>query len=288
MGSVTSATADQQATTISGNTRMSVFTRVVLWFIAINALAGASSLILLPTHTDTLFFWEIKPPINAALFGALYLGGAIVVSLVSYRGQWESARFLVPVLVSAGLFISLTTLIHLDRFAHDFKLVYWLIIYIGAPVLALVLYIYYERRGTNWAVTEPIRPITRSIAIVTGAIVVALGMVILAWPELAIPNWPWPISPLMVRVFASWFSAFGVGLLWFYFEKDWSRVYHIASMMIVAAVFDLGLVIVHRNDLTSVGPNFWIFCFHLAAFGVIGLLLHGLQRRQLVRKSLPS
>ena len=35
---------------------MSLFMKIVFWFVAINALAGAISLILFPANTDTLFF----------------------------------------------------------------------------------------------------------------------------------------------------------------------------------------------------------------------------------------
>src|SRR3712207_5627104 len=119
---------------------MSSFMRFVFWFVAANALVGAFSLIFFPGNTDRLFFWEINPPINAALFGALYLGGAGIVALVTYRGRWEPARFLIPVLVSAGALISVTTLLHLDRFSPGLRLVYWLVIYVGAPLLALLFY----------------------------------------------------------------------------------------------------------------------------------------------------
>jgi hypothetical protein len=61
--------------------------KVVFWFVAVNALAGALLLIFFPGDTARLFFWEISPPINAALFGALYLGGAAVVALLTYRGR---------------------------------------------------------------------------------------------------------------------------------------------------------------------------------------------------------
>ena len=50
--------------------------RVILWFVAVDALICAVSLLPFPARTETLFFWGIIPPINAALFGALYLSGA--------------------------------------------------------------------------------------------------------------------------------------------------------------------------------------------------------------------
>ena len=89
----------------------------------------------------------------------------------------------------------------------------------------------------------------------------------------------------MVRIFASWFSAFGVGLLWFWVERDWERVRHVANLMIAAAGLDLLMVFVHRQDLTSAGLNLWLYCFHLALFGVAGLLMHWLQRKAATRSS---
>jgi len=128
---------------------MSLFMKIVFWFVAINALAGAISLIMFPANTDTLFFWKITPPISAALFGALYLGGAVVVAYVTRQGLWEPARYLVPILVSAGILISLTTFLHIDRFTSGFRLFYWSAVYVVAPLLAILFYVQHERGGAN-------------------------------------------------------------------------------------------------------------------------------------------
>ncbi|HWQ15446.1 MAG TPA: hypothetical protein VNL77_21775 [Roseiflexaceae bacterium] len=257
---------------------MSRFMRLVFWFVAANALAGAVVLVGFPTRTDELFFWPITPPLNAALFGALYGGGAAVVALVTARGRWEPARFLVPVLVSAGILISVTTLLHLDRFIPGLRLAYWLVIYIGAPLLALAFYVQHERGGANWSVTAPVAPATRAIAVATGGLLVALGIAVLAWPGPVVANWPWPTTPLMVRIFASWFSAFGAGLLWFLVERDWTRLQHVATLMIAAAGLDLLALAIHRGDLTAGGLNLWLYILHLALFGLLGGLMWWLQR----------
>lgn len=259
---------------------MSLFMRIVFWFVAINALAGAVSLVFFPAYTETLFFWKIAPSLSAGMFGALYLGGAVVVSLVTYRGGWEGARFLVPILVAAGVLILLTTFLHLDRFTPGFKLFYWLLVYIVAPLLAIVFYVQHERGGANWAVvSQPVTPVVRAVAITVGLILILLGIIVLAGPSLVITVWPWTITPLMVRIFASWFSAFGFGLLWFWPERDWGRLSHIPNLMIAAAVFDLLMVFIHRGDLNTTGLNFWLFCFHLAAFGLVGGFMHWQQHR---------
>lgn len=259
---------------------MSLLMKIVFWFVAINALAGAVSLVVFPGSTDNLFFWKISPPLSAAMFGALYLGGAVVVALVTYQGRWEPARYLVPILVSAGVLISLTTFLHLDKFTPGFKLFYWLLVYIVAPILAIVFYIQHERGGAVWKVVgEPVAPLTRIVAITLGSLLILLGIWCLASPGLVISVWPWTLTPLMVRIFASWFSAFGFGLLWFWWERDWGRLYHIPNLMIAAAGLDLLMVFIHRAALNSTGLNFWLFCFHLAAFGLIGGLMHWWQYR---------
>ncbi len=264
---------------MSTNRRLSRLSRIIFGVVAINALFGALSLLFFPSRTDTLFFWKISPPINAALFGALYLGGALVVGWITYRGEWEPARFLIPVLVSAGIFISITTLLHIDRFTPGIKLGYWLLVYIGAPILALFIYFYHERPPADWRVIEPITRTTRTIAVGLGGVLLLLGGIMIIAPGFWVEQWPWATSPLMIRVFASWFSAFGVGLLWFYFDQDWRRLHLIATLMIAASGLDLLMIFIHRDDLNTTGLTLWVYCFHLALFGVVGLLFHWLQRQ---------
>lgn len=108
------------------STPLTRLTRLALWLIGLNALAGAGSLMLFPHRTDSLFFWTITPPLNAMLFGALYLAGGVAVCWLAHRGRWESARILFPVLITAGLLITGVTLIHYERFSAGLRLGYWL------------------------------------------------------------------------------------------------------------------------------------------------------------------
>jgi hypothetical protein len=264
----------------TGSTRLSRFATLVFWFVGLNALAGAGSLILFPGATEWLFFWPIAPKLNAGLFGALYLGGGVVVCLLARRRLWEPARFLIPVLVSAGTMIALITLLHRDRFTPGIYLAYWLLVYIGAPLLALVIYWQHERDGrASWAISAPLAPATRWLAVGTGALQLAAGLLIIAWPAPVIALWPWPMSPLMLRVFAAWFGAFGVGLLWFQVDPDWERLHMLASLLLAAAVLDGAMLFIHRSDLTTGGPALWLYGAHLLWLGLLGALLHGLQSR---------
>ncbi len=264
--------------TITTNTKLLWWARLIYGFVALNAFIGAMILIFLPTQTDKLFFWTVRPPINAGLFGALYLGGATAVAIAVYRNQWEPIRYLVPILVAAGILISWVTLLHLDKFTSEIRLIYWLLIYIGAPLLAVLIYVFQERRGANWTVIVPVRPFTRNLALITGTIVVGAAVLIILWPETAVVNWPWQTSPLMVRIFAAWFGAFGAGLLWFKVERDWRRLSQIPTLMIAAAGLDLLMVFVYRQTVL-IDLNFWLYCGHLILFALVGGLLYWSQSR---------
>lgn len=263
----------------ANSTELTWWARLIFWFVAINAFAGAFILMLLPARTGTLFFWPIEPAINAALFGALYLGGAVVVSLAAWRNAWEPARFLVPILVTAGILISGVTLLHLDKFAAGIRLAYWLVVYVGAPLLALLIYADQERRGASWHAAVPVHPLTRSIATVIGAVLVVAGLLIIIWPQPVVANWPWPTGALMVRIFAAWFGAFGAGLLWFQVERDWRHLAQIPNLMIAASGLDLLMVLFYYRQIPELNFNFWLYCGHLLVFGLLGLLMHGLQYR---------
>ncbi len=269
------------------NTPFIGWARFIYGFVALNALAGAFILVLLPGYTDTLFFWPVNPPLNARLFSVLYLGGAVAVSWVVWRRQWEAARYLVPILVTAGILITWVTLLHLDKFTPGIRLGYWLLVYIGAPLLAIGIYIAQERRGATWAVEVPVRPVTRRVAIVTGWIVLVAGVVLIVWPTMAVTHWPWQNSPLMVRIFAAWFGAFGAGLLWFKVEQDWQRLRHLPTLMIAAAGLDLLVVFMHPQTITPTTMTFWLYCGHLLLFALVGGLLHWLQARPLMHTAQP-
>ena len=99
--------------------------------------------------------------------GGLYLAGAISVTFVVIRNRWESTRFFVPVLVTAGWLITGITLVHRDKFAVDLRFWYWMVVYGGAPLLVIGLYWLQERAGATWEMGEVVRPATRWLAVIT-------------------------------------------------------------------------------------------------------------------------
>jgi hypothetical protein len=151
-------------------------------------------------------------------------------------------------------------------------------VYAGAPLLAIGIYAHQESRGAAWtAQGGPLSPVNRFIAVGLGLALAVGGTVGLIWPGLASALAPWPVSPLMARVFTAWFSAFAPGLLWFAAERDWNRVAAIPRLMISASVLDLVMLVIHRGDLTPGAPTLWLAVAALLGMGLLGGAMHIIQ-----------
>jgi hypothetical protein len=264
----------------SGEKQLSKFVKFVFWFVVINSTGGALTLILFPTKTETNFFWNITPPINAMLVGTMYLVAGVAVAYAAIRGTWEAARFIAVMGFSLSVVLLAATLIHIDRFVPGMKLTYWLFVYFIFPVLVALLYWRYEKSGTSWEVTrQAIKPITRLAAITTGAGMLIFAMVGFLFPGLIVPIWPWKLSELMVRVFLSWLTALAVSNLWFWVEKEWTRLQAVAYMLIATPVVIAVMMIINRSDLTGSPLSLWGFIAALSLIGMIGVFMLWQQRR---------
>ncbi|MDQ3854892.1 MAG: hypothetical protein M3281_00685 [Chloroflexota bacterium] len=245
--------------------------RLVLGFVALNAFAGALSLMVFTTGTSATFFWTIAPPINAAMFGALYLAAGLAVAVAAIRGLWEPARYLAPMIPAFTGMMLVTTLLHLDRLDHGFELYYWIFIYVFAPLAGIFLYVSHERGGADWHVeSSSVSGQLRVAAIVVGAATALFATVCFVLPSAVVRLWPWTISVLMVRVFASWLFAFAGALLWFAPERDWARLRPVGYMLLVTAVL-LGLVLgIHSGDVNWSAWTAKAFIVAVVCIGVLG------------------
>lgn len=251
--------------------RMEGWTRMALGFVALNAFAGAAALLLFPADTASGWFWTVAPPINAGMFGALYLAAGLLVAWAAVRGLWEPARFLGPMVPAFTGMMLLTTVLHLDRFQPGTRLAYWLLVYAVALAAGVAAYARHEGRGATWrVVSAEVGRRTRTAAVVAGALAAAFALVGYAAPGVIVAAWPWEISPLMVRVFVSWLVAFAAGLLWFGREPDWQRIRPVAVLLLLTAVLLALVLVAHRGDLGGEILRAWAFAAYVGAIGLLG------------------
>lgn len=173
-------------------------------------------LYLFPNDTGRLFAWPIKPPMSAMLLGATYLGGAYFFARAALTRQWHTVRLgFVPVSTFAGI-LGIATLLHWDRFTHNhIAFMLWALLYFTLPPVILLVW-YLNQQANRADIKTPERPFSRGLRLAlaaVGAVMVAASALLLTFPQVMIPAWPWALSPLTARVMAAMFALPGlVGL----------------------------------------------------------------------------
>ena len=183
--------------------------------------------------TDRYFAWTIAPPLSAAFLGAAYAAGCVLVTLSLRTGSWAVARGpVVTVLVFAVLTL-VASLLRLDRFhLDDDGLIargaawWWLGVYVALPPVMAVAIALQARgpapRRDPVAVRLP-RPL-RGLLVAEGALMAAVGLVLLLRPAAGTTFWAWPLTPLVAQVVAAWLVAFGVAAALAVREDDLRRL----------------------------------------------------------------
>lgn len=254
--------------------------KILSWIVILQALSVAVTLIFFPTQTETLFFWEINPPINAVLLGILYTSTVIFVGQALWRGRWETMRYLVPMLTFSSAMLVIATLLHVDKFTPGLKLYLWLGSYVVAPAALNWFYWRYQHSGATWQVVgRPVRPGVRRLALALAIVMMITALALYLRPDLLTAVAPWPMSPLIVRAFASIWGAFAVGPFWFAREQDWDRLYPVADMLMLMSGLWLAAIVLLQPDPQSLSPGIWLIRAGLAAIAIAGLGLRWLQRR---------
>ena len=173
-------------------------------------------LYLLPNNSGLLFAWPIKPTMSAMMLGATYLGGAYFFTRALLTRSWRSIRLgLLPVSAFAGI-LGIATVLHWDKFTHGHVSFWlWALLYFTLPFLIPLVWLRNQQAAPGGgAQREPHFPRLLRLALgVLGAVLAAVSLLLLLFPQALIPSWPWPLSPLTARVLAAEFMLPGlVGL----------------------------------------------------------------------------
>jgi hypothetical protein len=179
------------------------------------------ALFVLSTATDRFFAWTIQPPLTAALMGAGYAAGCLLVVLSLRDPVWAHSRLPVLTILVFTLVTLAATLVHLDRFhlQPEFAALpvlaraagwFWLGVYVLIPPAMLVSVWLQERApGVDPRPTDPVPVPLRAALAVESAVLLVVGVALWVAPSSATTLWPWALTPLTARVVAAWLIAFG-------------------------------------------------------------------------------
>jgi hypothetical protein len=240
------------------------------------------ALFVLAGSTDETFAWTILPPLTAAIIGAGYGAGFLLVVLSLRAGTW--ARVRVPVF-TIFVFVVLTltaTLIHLDRlhFAGEFTSLgllakaaawFWLAVYVVVPISMLVLIVLQERApGFDPPARHPV-PVALRIALgAESAVLLVVGVPLYVAPASAATIWPWALTPFTARILAAWLLAFGVATALACVAGDLERLRTAAIAYTVFGALVLIAVLRFRGTVDWADPVDWLFVGMAVAVVVTG------------------
>jgi uncharacterized integral membrane protein len=208
-------------------------TRVVLTLDLVFSLAAGLTLYALSTRTADYFAWTIKLPLTAALLGAGYLGAVATLVPTYFTREWQRVRLLSVMGFTLTFATLVVTLWHLDEFhlgqgATTARVAgwAWLVVYVAIPVLLAVVFVTQERAGGRYeyAVTEPLLPLTRAAMVVQAAVTGTLGAGLVLAPEAFDVVWPWPLPPLAAGAVGAWLLTIAAGSCWILRDGDWVRL----------------------------------------------------------------
>ncbi len=260
---------------MSTSDRVLPATRVLAVVIVPFLVAAFVICYLLPTRTQELFAWGIKPPITAMLLASVYLGGAVFFVLVARASRWsEVAPGFPPVALFASL-LGVTTVLHWDRFTPGhISFIAWAALYFVTPFLVIAA-AYANTRATRGApVDEAKVPFAvRAVLGATGIGELGVAAVLFAAPEWLAESWPWAVTPLTARTLAAVY-ALGLANVLIALDGRWQRVRIPLVVQAVMLALISVAILVRRGDFDA-GPSLG-YGFAALVLAVLAVVLAGL------------
>jgi hypothetical protein len=254
---------------------------------AFSVLTGLAvvALFVLATATDRFFAWTIAPPLTAALMGAGYAAGLLLVVLSLRDPVWANSRLAVLTILAFTLLTLAATVLHIDKFhlQPEFDALpwlaraaawFWLTVYVLIPLTMVVCLVRQERTpGRDPVAAHPVPRLLRAALAVEAAVLLGVGATLWVAPSTATSLWPWPLTPLTARVVAAWLIAFGVAAAIAAVVGDLARLRTSAVAYAVFGLLSLVALVRFSDTVDWSGVPGWVLLamtVAIAGTGVVG------------------
>lgn len=181
-------------------------------------LLGATQLFFFSERTDEFFAWTIAAPVTAAVDGAFFFTGFVLLFPASRARTWAEVQpvsFAVLIVATVKLVATLldTEPFHFEGpdFLAQFAAWAWLVVYIVVPAALAALIVVQLRLPGSDPPPGPALPRPLAGALVGLAVaMVGIGALQLFAASTAADIWPWPLTPLTSHALSAWFLGVGV------------------------------------------------------------------------------
>lgn len=238
-----------------------------------------------PFNTKELFAWEIKPQMTPLLMGGGYISGSYFFIRLFMGGRWHWFTWGFLAITAFTWFMAAASLLHVDKF-NGFPVAVWawLGLYFTTPLIVPLIWL--RNRVTDPGTPDPddvIVPQTvRLVSAIAGAVILAIALFMLIFPQVGIDVWPWQLSPFTARVVGGWFALPGVVAFVLARDSRWSAWRVLLESQVIALALMLIAVARAWGDFMQDRPTTWLFVGGIALLlmSVLGLYFSMEQRRQ--------
>jgi len=244
-------------------------------FVAMLAAAIGISLFFFPTSSAAATFFPLEvSPLNARVIGALYIGGLVGLMTALFARRATDTRLMV---IGAGLISTLLlimTFAYWDDFTADHTPYGWIAVYIADSIVALLAVVRLDLIRPAVAGFHRLSGVMFAEAIASGG----LGVVLLVAPDFAVDHWPWKLTPLLARVYSSFFISFGVAALLSMWEARASAIRPLLAGSAALAVCVIIASLRHLDRFRHGTPeDAWFIAFFVAAVVLVGAFLYSIR-----------
>jgi hypothetical protein len=255
-----------------------------------NALPAIIILMSLPTMTEVLFVWTIKPVINARLIGVMYANALLLIGIGVYQTSWARVRIIMVVITLFSLLATVLTFFYLKPFlAHPwFHLAFWLSMYLVLFFTAPYVFVTQEKKaGGRLPVQIPLNSLARLLAGVLLIISLISGLRLLFQVDFVNQVLPWQLPPLVGGLIGVLFITHTAAYAWALWDGDWLRTRPIFWQAPLTALLFMLLPLLHPADLRADAGTGLLLYYTLAGLVVLSSLIVILNYRG-VEKNFPS
>jgi hypothetical protein len=256
------ATISVEKTTETNSDRVLTASKVLATIIVPILTAAFIMLYLFPNHSGLLFAWPVNPTMSAMMLGATYLGGAYFFTRAALAKGWHTIRLgFLPVSTFAGI-LGIATLLHWDRFTHGhISFILWAFLYLTLPFVIPVVW-YLNQRVNSGTVLPSHQTLSRGLRLTigfVGLIMAAASLVLLVFPQVMIPVWPWTLTMLTARVTAAMFALPGLVGLGVAADGRWSSARIIFESQVVSILLILIAILRATDEIQWTHWGIWGF-----------------------------
>jgi O-antigen/teichoic acid export membrane protein len=115
----------------------------------------------------------------------------------------------------------------------------------------------------------------RGLALLAGIFNLIVGLAFFFLPELHLPLWPTPISPVLTRFIGAIILGNSVGAIWLSTEREWARVRPLALVAVIYGTL-VALALLYHLLWLNASSFFWLYFLFDVPFLIVfyGLFIY--------------